>query len=579
MAAPLSTVSGTVIGTDGKPVSPDEIRLDVHWNGHECHPTVTNLTSKTIALREVVLFTYRHQLPPDTWVYGEAFQMLTQTVGTLASLHEIGMGEQKHYRIPGPADAAVVTSLLTLSPTGRDHIVLAYTSCNRFIGRFYIRNGEIQAVVDMEGLSLKPGQVLELEGLVNLSGPRRELLLAKLGSVLNKNHPHQIFKPVPTGWCSWYCFGRQVTASNVRANLDVIQRTLPGLKYVQIDDGYQPAMGDWLEPGSSFGGHVRDVLREIKSRGLEPAIWVAPFIAEGKSRVLRDHPEWFVKNAEGKPMPAAEVSFTGWGGGNWYSLDGTHPEVQQHFEDVFRTMREDWGCSYFKLDANFWGAIHGGHFHDPSATRIEAYRRGMEAVRRGAKDAFLLGCNHPVWPSLGLIDGSRSSGDISRKWKSISSCMEEAMQRNWQNGTLWWNDPDAVVLTNRPGPPMQGTLTEEEFRFHATAVYASGGMILSGDDLTKIPEDRLAMFKKLLPPTGVAAVFDNPSSLEIGRIRRGKSLHIAVFNHADVVSTIEVPLAGRVHLSEMWTGQDLGIHTESFLAEIPPHGARLLIAT
>jgi alpha-galactosidase len=28
------------------------------------------------------------------------------------------------------------------------------------------------------------------------------------------------------------------------------------------------------------------------------------------------------------------------------------------------------------------------------ATRIEAYRRGMEAVRRGARDAFLLGCNH-----------------------------------------------------------------------------------------------------------------------------------------------------------------------------------------
>ena len=44
-------------------------------------------------------------------------------------------------------------------------------------------------------------------------------------------------------------------------------------------------------------------------------------------------------------------------------------------------MRHDWGCTYFKLDANFWGAIHGGHFHDPAATRIEAYRRaGMTTV-------------------------------------------------------------------------------------------------------------------------------------------------------------------------------------------------------
>ena len=46
-------------------------------------------------------------------------------------------------------------------------------------------------------------------------------------------------------------------------------------------------------------------------------------------------------------------------------------------------MRQEWGCTYFKLDANFWGAMHGGRFHDPKATRVEAYRRGMQAVLRG----------------------------------------------------------------------------------------------------------------------------------------------------------------------------------------------------
>ena len=66
----------------------------------------------------------------------------------------------------------------------------------------------------------------------------------------------------------------------------------------------------------------------------------------------------------------------------WYALDGTHPEVQRHFETLFRTMRRGWGCTYFKLDANFWGAIQGGRFHDPRATRIEAYRRGMRAIAR-----------------------------------------------------------------------------------------------------------------------------------------------------------------------------------------------------
>jgi alpha-galactosidase len=576
-AASLPTTPGAAVDSEGKPFGADEVRLSLRWHGAECHPIVTNLSSKAVILREVVLFNYEHNLPNDTWVYGEAFQMLTQTVGTLGSLREIGMSERQHYRIPGPADATVVTSLLTLSPPRQNHLVLAYTSCKRFIGRFYIRNQKIQAAIDTENLTLEPGQSFELEGLIHLSGPHREVLLANIADRLSKNHPHPIFKPVPTGWCSWYCFGRQVTAKDVIANLHVIKKTLPELKYVQIDDGYQPAMGDWLEPGNSFGGHIRDVLQEIKARGLEPAIWVAPFIAEGKSRVLREHPDWFVKDGDGKPMPAASVSFTGWGGGDWYSLDGTNPEVQKHLEDVFRTMREEWGCSYFKLDANFWGAIHGGYFHDPKATRIEAYRRGMVAVRRGAKNAFLLGCNHPMWPSLGLIDGSRSSGDISRRWRSISNCMEEAMHRNWQNGKLWWNDPDAVVLTDRPLAPMKGTLTEEEFRFHATAIYASGGMVLSGDDLTSIPLDRLTMVQKLLPPTGVAAIFDDPSTLEIGRIPLREGTRICAFNRGEAARTItfDVPKGGK--LMELWTKQNVETRAGRCRAELPAHSARLFI--
>ena len=75
---------------------------------------------------------------------------------------------------------------------------------------------------------------------------------------------------------------------------------------------------------------------------------------------------------------------------------------------------------------------------------------------------------------------------------------------------LWWNDPDAVVLT--------GDLSEETFRFHATAIYATGGMILSGDDLTKISAERLAMLRKLQPPTGQAARFAD-DSLRVGKIK------------------------------------------------------------
>src|SRR5262249_15422879 len=311
------------------------------------------------------------------------------------------------------------------------------------------------------------------------------------------------------------------------------------LKYVQIDDGYQAAMGDWLETGWAFGGDVVAVLKKIRERGFEPAIWVAPFVAEQGSRVFQQHADWFVQGDDGKPLSSDRVTVGGWRHAPWYALDGTHPQVQQHFEKVFSTMRRDWGCTYFKLDANFWGAMHGGHFHDPRATRIEAYRRGMEAIRRGAGDAFILGCNHPIWPSFGLIHGSRSSGDIKRTWDTIQKVARQNLSRNWQNGKLWWNDPDALVLS--------GTLPEEEYRFHATATLAFGGLVLSGDDLSTLRADRLAMHKKLLPPAATAAEFDD-DTLRQGVMRLKDRTLVCLLNWQEQAARmpVKLPAAGKV---------------------------------
>ena len=379
-----------------------------------------------------------------------------------------------------------------------------------------------------EGLALGAGETWELEELT-VRRRRSRALLDELGERLaciirRLSGGSTSRRAPPTGWCSWYCFGPRVTAQQVLDNLDVIAKSFPALNYVQIDDGYQSAMGDWLATGAAFGGNVRTVLDQIRRRGFEPAIWVAPFIAEDESTVFKEHPDWFVKDADGAPLRSDRVTFGGWRRGPWYALDGTHPAVQNHFEHVFRTMREEWGCTYFKLDANFWGAMHGGTFHDARATRVEAYRRGMQAIVRGAGDAFLLGCNHPIWPSLGLIHGSRSSNDIKRTWDRVMTTARQNLSRNWQNRRLWWNDPDAVVLV--------GELTDAECQFHATAIYASGGMVLSGDDLTVIPPARAAMLRKLLPPTGVAAEFDD-ETLRVGHVRLPDARMICLFNWDD----------------------------------------------
>jgi alpha-galactosidase len=561
---------GFAVGAGGADVSKVELTRD--WAGEICRSRVVNRGTRPAALQEVVLFDLSLDFPASTALYGESFQMLSQSGGTLGAPTDLGSyTDAKHYKIPMPAGTQTYFGAMTLTPPGTRTWGAGFTSTRRFAGLFRHRPpASIQIVVDTEGLSLAPGESWRLEDLTILWGPSRDAVLGTIGDRLSGNHPRLMFTAPPTGWCSWYCFGPRVTAKQVLDNLDVISTKIPGLTYVQIDDGYQPAMGDWLETGAAFGGDVRKVLDEITKKGFQPAIWVAPFVAEEGSHVFQQHRDWFVRDADGTPLRSDKVTFGGWRKGPWYVLDGTHPEVHAHFERVFSTMRKDWGVTYFKLDANFWGAIHGGRFHDPAATRVEAYRRGMAAVLRGAGDSFILGCNHPIWPSAGLIHGSRSSNDIKRTWDRIKTTAQQNLLRNWQNGRLWWNDPDAIVLT--------GDLPEHEFLFHATAIFATGGMLLSGDDLTAMPADRMAMLKKVLPPTGVPAVFDD-ENLRVGTVALPGKRMVSLFNWTDAPITVHVPLPRAARVTDFWTGEAFGrtrAITIVTVQDMPPHSARLL---
>jgi alpha-galactosidase len=138
-----------------------------------------------------------------------------------------------------------------------------------------------------------------------------------------------------------------------------------------------------------------------------------------------------------------------------------------------------------------------------------------------------------------------------------------------ENGRLWWNDPDAVVLT--------GDLTEDEIRFHATAIYASGGMILSGDDLTAMSPQKLAMLRRLLPPTGIAARFDD-DTLTVGKIDLPDARVLAIFNWKNQPQTTTVRLPQPAKISDYWTGESMGRHELSLtISSMPAHSARLLV--
>jgi alpha-galactosidase len=542
------------------------IKVARKWTGNFCATTLTNNSKKNLRIKEVVLMQAARQYAPDTKFYAEGFQMLSQYKGTLAAPGKVGsFDDNKHYKIPEPQGYKAVYNMLILHGINGDETLMGFNSSYRFIGKFYLSADTVKVVMDMDNVELKAGATIKLEEFSLLSGKDVNELTGAFAQRINYFHP-RLKKTTPAGWCSWYCFGPEVTAKNITDNLVYIKNNIPQLKYIQLDDGYQPHMGDWLETGAGFGSNIKTLLKQIKQNGFEPAIWVAPFICDSNSSIFKQHSDWLVKDSAGHPLRSDKVSFGGWRLAPWYVLDGTNPAVQQHLKKVFRTMSKDWGCTYFKLDANFWGAIQGGFYYDKNATRVTAYRSGMKAILEETGDAFILGCNHPLWPSLGLIHGSRSSNDIFRNWNNFKKTGEENIMRIWQNGKLWWNDPDCVLLT--------GNLSDNEYMYHASLLFATGGMILSGDDLTTISAGRLEVLKKMLPPTGAATSFNN--TLDIGWMKAGKSTFLILLNKDDTPKKISVTLPRTYTITNYWTGKKAGVYNKIFNAgELPPHSGQV----
>ena len=113
------------------------------------------------------------------------------------------------------------------------------------------------------------------------------------------------------------------------------------------------------------------------------------------------------------------------------------------------------------------------------------------------------------------------------------------LNRNWQNGRLWWNDPEAFTLS--------GHMPETEYRFHAAAVMASGGWCFRYH-LNTLPPARVEMLNKLLPPTGMNAEFED-ADLRVGlvHIKDGMKdrLLVCLFNWCDAPHKLSFQLPAR----------------------------------
>ena len=289
---------------------------------------------------------------------------------------------------------------------------------------------------------------------------------------------HLPLRRAPRVWCTWYQYFLDVTEADVVENLDAIEHLDLPVDVVQVDDGWQAAVGDWHELSPRFSS-MRDLATRIRDGGRRAGLWVAPFtVAEG-SALAADHPEWLVPG----------------GGVNWdgrlSGLDLTHPEVRDHLRRVFGTLR-DAGFDYFKLDFLYTGALPGRRHDDVSG--VEAYRSGLRLVREAVgEDAYLLGCGAPMLPSVGLVDAMRVSPDTFHPGLADTELRgRPAVEaRAWQQGRLWVNDADCLVA--RPSFHRR-----EEW---AGVVERFGGLRSFSDRVSALDTWGLATVRRLLAST------------------------------------------------------------------------------
>ncbi len=456
----------------------------------------------------------------------------------------------------------------------------------------------LAASVEWQPTILEPGGEVTAPPLWVSAGEDEHRLLNEYAAAAGACMRARVPDRNPVGWCSWYYYFTRITEEIIVENVRALAKLRPRFPcdYVQVDDGYQAAIGDWLQANEKFPRGMKWMAQQIRDAGFEAGIWTAPFIAHSRSRLLADHPEWFVKNDRGRPRFALWNPL--WGvRGVCYALDTTHPEALDWLRQTFRTIAGEWGYDILKLDFLYAAALPGQR-HDPHATRAAALRRGLEAVRDGAGErAFLLGCGCPLSPAVGVVDAMRIGPDVAPFWSNALSrraqrdlhglatknAIRNVLTRAFLHRRWWLNDPDCLMIRDR-----NTRLTPAEVSSLATVIGATDGMVVLSDRVEKLSDERLAMLERTLELAGGEAEVIDLMSADVPEIllRRGSGgARLAVFNFADDAQQRQIDLtpytAGARALqsvAEMWSGAALPVAGGiADLGAIPPHGCRVLL--
>jgi alpha-galactosidase len=522
-----ATVDGTLVASRAPDpgqvaLGPVEVELDVRtgdggavmrWSvanraDTDVHVTSVSAVYAVHAMEPVRMLRHGYQSWSPTGVATLGHDADPSTRADLPFLQAVHHADQRTVVAPGELRSEWVTAL---ADAGGDIVVAGFDGAGSHDGTWRLRPSgdghpiELRAEAFLGDVRLRSGECRPLHEVTVGGGPGAVAedvarLLGRWADRVGRASAARTGAPYQVGWCSWYQYFHDVTERDLRANLALAEHW--PFDVFLLDDGYQAAIGDWLDTNERFPSGLAGLAEDIRASGRVAGIWLAPFLAAPDSRVATRHPDWLAARAAGRPGPLFAWWNPPWGGGRdgfMGALDTTRPEVLAHLEDLGRALR-DMGWTWLKLDFTFAPSVEG-HWADADRTPAERVRAGFEAIRRGAgDDVFIVGCGVPLSHVVGVVDAVRIGQDVAPLWAlrpedeivpgylGIQPATRHAygntVARSFMHRRLWLNDPDCLMLRST------GTaLSPTAARTWAQTVGLSGGAALVSDDLSLLGDD------------------------------------------------------------------------------------------
>jgi hypothetical protein len=263
-----------------------------------------------------------------------------------------------------------------------------------------------------DGFVLGAGKKVRSNRFILLIGKEIYSALEEYASIMGRINNARV-SSVVNGWCNWFFTYEHINEEEVIRNAEFASRNLKpyGFEYIQVDEGFQRWHGDW-EANDRFPHGLKWLADRIKSFGLKPGLWIAPYVISEPTELFQKHKDWLIKNPDGSlkrvgPWPDEDSDWARNENPKRYGLDITHPEAAKWMSDLFEKVSKQWGYEMIKIDFVDWSLLSAHHYYDPSVSRAMAYRKGFEIIRKAVgNECHLQDCG-PGPITVGLLDSMR----------------------------------------------------------------------------------------------------------------------------------------------------------------------------